>query len=185
MAQPRIAPLTEEEMDTETAEMLAGLGRGRISGAFNIFKTLAHHPKLMRKWSAFGGALLFQSEMTGREREILILRTGWNCQSEYEWGQHKRIGMDAGLTEAEVVATTYPADEGGWSAEDRDLIDAADELHTDSKISDATWEKLAARYSKKQLIEILMTVGQYHLVAMALNSLGVERDEGVEAFPGA
>ena len=60
---------------------------------------------------------------------------------------------------------------------------AADELHTDSKLSDATWNALAERYNKKQLIELVMLVGQYHLVAMTLNSLGVERDAGVEGFP--
>ena len=63
------------------------------------------------------------------------------------------------------------------------LIDIADELHTDSEISDATWAKLEDRYDKKQLIEICMVVGQYHLVSMTLNSLRVQRDEGVDGFP--
>ena len=65
------------------------------------------------------------------------------------------------------------------------LIAAADELHADSKISDDTWKALAKRYDKRQLIELCMLVGQYHLVAMTLNSLGVQRDEGVEGFPSA
>ena len=178
---PRIAPITEAETDERTRELLAGLGRGDMTNALNIFTTLAHHPKLMKRWSGFGGVLLYSGELPAREREILILRTGWNCRSEYEWGQHKRIGMDAGLTEDEVVATTK--DDGGWNADDAVLIRAADELHADSKLSDATWEALAARYSTKQLIELLMLVGQYHLVAMTLNSLQVERDAGVDGFP--
>lgn len=183
MAEPRIAPLTDDEMDDDQREMLAALGRGTPAGAFNIFKTLAHHPSLMKKWSAFGGALLYKNELPAREREIAILRTGWNCQSDYEWGQHKAIGMQVGLTEQEVIATTLPADEGGWSDADRELIDAADELHHESKISDATWAKLVARYDKKSLIELVMNVGQYHLVSMALNTFQVERDPGVESFP--
>ena len=178
---PRIAPVNEDQRDEPTTEMLQGLSGGSLSGALNIFTTLAHHPKLLRRWAAFGGVLLYGGELPPREREILILRTGWNCRSEYEWGQHKRIGMDAGLTEEEVVATTR--DDGGWNADDALLIRAADELHAESKLSDATWDALAARYSKKQLIEVLMLVGQYHLVAMTLNSLQVERDEGVETFP--
>ena len=113
----------------------------------------------------------------------MILRTGWNCQSEYEWGQHKIIGLRAGLTEAEVDATCRPADAAGWNDDDALLIRAADELHEASVLSDATWDALAARYTKAQLIELIFNVGQYHLVSMALNSMRVQRDEGVDGFP--
>ncbi|HUR79081.1 MAG TPA: carboxymuconolactone decarboxylase family protein [Acidimicrobiales bacterium] len=182
MAEPRIAPITPEECDEKTSEMLTALGAG-MSSALNIFTTLAHHPRLLKKWSEFGGVLLYRGELDAREREILILRTGWNCRSEYEWGQHKAIGLGAGLTEKEVDATTLEPAAAGWNDDDALLITAADELHADSKISDATWATLAKRYTKQQLIELLMVVGQYHLVAMTLNSLEVQRDEGVAGFP--
>ena len=182
MAEPRIAPITDDEQDDQTRELLAGLGGG-MSSALNIFSTLAHHPKLLKRWSTFGGVLLYAGDLPPREREILILRTGWNCQSDYEWGQHKIIGLASGLTPAEVDATTKPVTEHDWDIDDEVLIAAADELHTDSVLSDVTWDALAQRYSNKQLIEILMIVGQYHLVSMTLNSLRVQRDEGVEGFP--
>jgi alkylhydroperoxidase family enzyme len=51
---------------------------------------------------------------------------------------------------------------------------AADELHDHSRISDGTWAELAAGYDEQQLIEVCMLVGNYHLVAFTLNSLGVE-----------
>jgi 4-carboxymuconolactone decarboxylase len=184
MSEPRIAPVTPEECDEKTTEMLDGLKAG-MPIALNIFTTLAHHPRLMSKWSDFGGWLLYRGDLSPREREILILRTGWNCQSEYEFGQHRIIGLASGLTEKEIDATTLDPSAAGWSDEDALLITAADELHVDSKISDATWQKLAQRYSKKQLIELLMIVGQYHLVAFTLNSLEVQRDRGVDGFPNS
>ena len=155
-----------------------------MTSALNIFTTLAHHPHLLKRWSTFGGVLLYRGELDPREREILILRTGWNCQSEYEWGQHTAIGLAAGLTEKEVDATTLDPAAVEWNDDDALLITAADELHAVSKVSDATWARLAQRYNKKQLIELCMVVGQYHLVAMTLNTLGVQRDEGVDRFPG-
>lgn len=182
MAEPRIAPVTADETDPRTQEMLAALGGG-MSSALNIFTTLAHHPKLLKKWSEFGGVLLYGGDLPARDRELVILRTGWNCQSEYEWGQHKIIGLRAGLTEKEVDATCLPADAAGWNDADALLIQAADELHAESVLSDATWNALAQRYDKKQLIELVFNVGQYHLVSMALNSFGVQRDEGVDGFP--
>ncbi len=182
MAQPRIAPVTPDETDDRTKEMLAALGGG-TSNVLNIFTTLAHHPKLLKKWSEFGGVLLYGGELPARERELVILRTGWNCQSDYEWGQHKIIGLRAGLTEKEVDATCLAVDSAGWGDDDALLIRATDELHEQSVLSDATWDALALRYSTKQLIELIFNVGQYHLVSMALNSMRVQRDAGVEGFP--
>ena len=62
------------------------------------------------------------------------------------------------------------------------LLHAADELHATSTLSDATWAALAERYDTEQLIELPMLVGHYHLVAMALNSFGVELDEGLHGL---
>ena len=66
---------------------------------------------------------------------------------------------------------------------DATLVKTADELHVDSHISDGTWDELKARYDTAQLIEVPMVVGQYHLVSMTLNSLGVQLDPGLVGFP--
>ena len=60
---------------------------------------------------------------------------------------------------------------------------ASDELHRESTISDATWAALVSDYDDRQMIEVCMVVGQYHLVAFTLNALGVEREPGVGGFP--
>jgi 4-carboxymuconolactone decarboxylase len=54
---------------------------------------------------------------------------------------------------------------------------AADELHGSSRIMDDTWARLVRRYDEKQLIEICMLVGQYHVAAFTLNSLDVEPEQ--------
>jgi replicative superfamily II helicase len=66
------------------------------------------------------------------------------------------------------------------------LLRAADELHDDSALGDATWGALTARWSVEQVLDLIATVGNYHLVAMFLNSTRVELDAGVPdlAMPG-
>ncbi len=181
MTTPRIPPLPIEGREPRTEELLAGLRRPDGS-ELNIFATLAHHPKLLKRWSAFGGVLLYGGRLDPRERELLILRTAWHCRAHYEWGQHVAIGRQAGLTDAEIERVAGGID-GGWSAEDAALLRAADELHADSKIGDATWDQLAARLDEQQLIEVCMVVGQYHLVAFTLNSLGVAPEAGLPDMP--
>jgi alkylhydroperoxidase family enzyme len=149
----------------------------------NIFTTLIRAESLSRRWLPFGGKLL-KGKLPARERELLILRTGWNCRSEYEWAQHVVIGLDAGLTREEIDCVAQGPD-AGWTDFDATLLRAADELHHEWCISDATWDRLAARYDEEQLIELPMVVGHYHMVAMTLNSLGVQLDPGLPRFPAA
>jgi 4-carboxymuconolactone decarboxylase len=170
---PRIPPLAREGRDPKTAELLEALSA--FNGVeLNIFATLAHHPRLLKRWSDFGGVLLYGGKLPARERELLILRTGYLCRAPYEWGQHVTIGRAAGLTDEEIARVAEGPDAEGWSEADALLLRAADELHDESTISDPTWSALAARWDEQQLIELCMLVGQYHLVAMTLNALGVE-----------
>jgi alkylhydroperoxidase family enzyme len=148
----------------------------------NIFTTLVRAPGLFRRWLPFGGKLL-NGKLPARDRELLILRTGWNCRAEYEWAQHARIALSLGITSSEVERVALGPDAIGWSPFEASLLRAADELHETSTISDVTWSIIAERYDTAQLIELPMLVGHYHLVAMTLNTLGVELDDGLSGFP--
>ena len=177
---PRIPPLAADEHSEDQRQLVGGVAAN--VPASNIFATLVRHPGLFRHWLPFGGKLL-AGKLPGRERELLILRTAWNCRSDYEWGQHVLIARAAGLDDAEIDRVADGPDREGWSPFDRTLLRAADELHGDSCISDRTWTELAGRYDERQLVEVPMLVGHYHMVAYSLNSLGVQREEGVVGLP--
>ncbi len=178
---PRITPVPVEERTGAIRELLDG---AVVPGAddANIFTTFVRAPGLFRKWLPFGGKLL-NGTLPPRDRELLILRTGWNCASPYEWGQHARIALLCGLEPLEVDRVTLGPDAPGWEAFDATLLRAADELHAAWTIEDETWVALTSRYDTAQLIEVPMVVGHYHLVAMTLNTLGVQLDEGLQGFP--
>lgn len=177
---PRIPPLPPEERSPAVQELLDTV---KIAGSdANIFTTFVRAEGLTRKWLPFGGKLL-SGKIPARDRELLILRTGWNCRAEYEWAQHALVGQLVGLSAEEVDRVIDGPDAGGWDDWDATLLRAADELHRDWCISDSTWVLLASRYDVPQLIEVPMLVGHYHMVAMTLNSLGVQIDEGLSGFP--
>src|SRR5690606_7431018 len=160
-----------------TRELLAQTG-GPAAGATHIFTTLVRHPGLFRRWLPFGGKLL-AGKLPARDRELLVLRTGWNCRSDYEWAQHVRIARRAGLTDEEVERVKQGPGAAGWSADDALLLRAADELHRDACLSDATWEALARRDDQRHVIEVPVLVGHSHMVAFALGSLGVQVEDDV------
>jgi 4-carboxymuconolactone decarboxylase len=177
----RVAPLTEAELSPEAREILPKSDLG--GRTLNIFLTLARHPKLLKRWLVFGSHVLGKSTVPAREREIVILRTGWLCRSEYEFGQHTRIGRLCGLSDDEILRITVGPDAPGWSDRDRVVLRATDELHEDYRIGDETWTMLARDWNEQQLMDLVFAIGQYTLVSMALNTLGVQLEDGAEGFP--
>lgn len=187
LSKPRVPPLEPGEWSEEQAAALRPIKSGAhelTSGlVYNVLGTLAQHWQAYKKFSVWAFHVMGDSStLPPREREILILRIGWLCQAEYEWGQHVIIGKKAGLTDAEIARIKLGPDAAGWDPFDALLLRATDELHKQACISDATWNGLAKRYNRQQLMDVVFAVGQYNLVSMALNSFGVQLDEGVKGF---
>jgi alkylhydroperoxidase family enzyme len=179
-----VKPLDPSQIPAELLERLGGGGGPNPqAGMPNIFRTLAHHPDLLRRWVVFGNHVLGKSTLAPRERELVILRIGWLCRAEYEWGQHVLIARRSGLRDQEIERITQGPDAPGWSELDRALLRATDELRADAMITDQTWKQLSEHLDTRQLMDLVFTVGQYNLVSMALNSLGVQLDPGVPGFP--
>jgi 4-carboxymuconolactone decarboxylase len=178
--EPRIAALDDDEWSDDAKELLAPfVKQGRV---FNIFRTMANHPDLMRRWLVFANHILGKSTLAPRERELVILRIGFLCQAGYEWGQHVLIARQAGMSDEEIRSAKTGPDTPGIPELDRLLLQATDELHADAHIGDATWKALSARLSEQQMMDLVFTVGQYNLVSMALNSFGVQPDAGLPGW---
>jgi alkylhydroperoxidase family enzyme len=148
----------------------------------NIFRTLDHNHDLFKAFLGLGAHLLRGETLPPREREIVILRTGWRSGSEYEFGQHTTIGREAGVSEAEI-ARLADAGTGEWSEDDRALVDMVDEICADNIVSDRTWQALAARWSEPQLLELVVLTGYYRLVSGLLNSAGVALEAHTPGWP--
>jgi len=150
-------------------QAMKAFGGGRV---YNIFSTVAHHPKLLKHWMVFGTHVLNKSTLPARERELVILRVGWLCNSPYEWGQHVVIARREGISDEEIAAIAEGPDAPGWSEHDAAILRAADELHERSTITDATWATLGQRYDTEQCMDLLFAIGNYHVVSFDHQRLG-------------
>ena len=150
-----------------------------------VRRTLRRHPRIAARWNENPRYVLDpeQSRLTPHDRELLILRIGWNCQAVYEWAKHVgSVGRarDHGL---EPLWIAQGGDADGWNAKERALIDAANEMYRDSIISDATWSRLGEDFDQHQLISIAATASRYRKVSMTLNAFGVQPLPTDERFP--
>src|SRR4029079_5124431 len=104
MDTPRLPPVS-----TPTAEVSELYDKARLrapdGSPLNIFATLAHHPDLLRRWLVFATHVLAKNSLPQRDRELLILRTGWRCRSQYEFSQHAVIASRCQISADEVQRT--------------------------------------------------------------------------------
>ena len=157
--------------------------RERDGSVLGVWSTCANAPALCKAWLGFTDYLLQESTLPLRDRELLILRIGYLNQGAYEWAAHRSLALTANINEQEFKAITVGSTHSEWSDWDATLLRAAEELHNGALISDETWEKLSKRYTKRQMMETVFTVGQYNMVAMYLNSLGVQFEDGWVGYP--
>jgi alkylhydroperoxidase family enzyme len=184
----RISPLPPGEWPAEMKDALAAIRPpnprhplpsrepGRPKG-LNVLGMLARHPALARAFNTFNGHILFATTLSPRQREMLVLRVAAVRQATYEWKQHVVLAADAGLTADEVARIAEGPDAGGWSLLDRAFISAVDELVSDAKVTDQTWEVLAAELDVEQLMDLVFTVGAYDALAMAFLSFAIPLDD--------
>ena len=169
----REPPLTTPRIEPEDGDGL------RVS------RTFRRHRRMAAARSASPGYVMNpeRSRLSPHDRELLILRTGWNAQAVYEWA--KRVGSvgrarDRGL---EPLWIAQGRDQLGWNANELALIDAANEMYRDSIISDATWATLAERYDTHQMMSIVISAARCRMMSMTLNAFGVQPLPDDELFP--
>jgi alkylhydroperoxidase family enzyme len=178
----RLKPVPAAEWTDAHREALGTRARGEDT--LDVFQTCLRNLELCRNWMAFTNYILSdRSSITPRDRELLILRIGYLCRSDYEWAQHAALGLRIGLTSEELTRITRGPDAAGWNPADAALLRAADELHRDQHISDTTWTRLRERFDDRQMMDIIFTVGQYTMVSMYLNSAGVQLEKGQTGIP--
>lgn len=191
---PRINPTLPPAWDDVILDALGAFPRGlqfvlqrwKDGGidarGMHVLGTMAHHPELAKAFLTFNAHVSGPSTLPVRVRELAILRISWLRQSEYEFVQHIILGLRAGLTQEEVRRVQDGADAPGWNPLEADLVRAVDELHKESRILKATWDRLAAHYSTQQMMDLVFLVGCYDVLAMAFNTFCVQLEPGVAAL---
>jgi alkylhydroperoxidase family enzyme len=187
VSEPRIPPIPVGDWPKAMHEALAAMlpenprhPRLKTEGrpkALNALGTLAQHPELAKAFNSFNGHIIYNTSLSPRQRELLVLRVAHLRASAYEWAQHLVLAADLGIDDGEVARVIEGPDAEGWSTVEAALVRATDELLADACITDATWADLATELDTHQLMDVVFTVGAYDLLAMAFRSFAIELDD--------
>lgn len=174
---PRVRPANRAELGL-TNYLIARISAraAKTTAPLNLFTTMGRNRGMFRRWLRFAGTLMPRGGLPRVDTELVILRVSHRTGAEYEAVHHRRMGRDAGLTAEQVEAVTGDPAAGPWSARQRLLLEAVDELHDDDRISDATFAGLRPELSDEDFVELCMLAGHYSMLAGLINSLGIESD---------
>jgi AhpD family alkylhydroperoxidase len=188
MSEPRLRPGSRAEIGPLNALIVGAIGRAAgTRRPPNLFTTLARHRRLFRAWLRFAGALMPRGTLPRDETELIILRVAHNARCDYEWRHHEQLGRAAGLSAADIARVLDGPAVEGWTARQSLLLRAADELHERRELSDALWSQLRGEFTEAQLIELVMLIGHYEMLAATIASLRIQPDEhrGSQADPAS
>ena len=175
-AGPRVAPVPENQRTDEQRSIAAKFAS---SGMPNAVATYSNHPALADHVLPYEHYASSDSTLPPRHRALIGLRTAWLTRSHYLWAHRAAESRRVGFTNEELRRVAQGPDAMGWDRFEALVLRAADELHLDSFVSDATWNALGARYDTNQLVDLVDGVGVFTMHAGAINSLGVEIEPDV------
>jgi alkylhydroperoxidase family enzyme len=149
----------------------------------NVFRAMLQNPKAAGAVAKLLTTLLFENKLDSRLRELVILRTGWRCASEYEFCQHVQVAKRLKMSEEEILGVREPASCKAYNDLDRAVIAMTDELLDSAAVSPGTWAVLEKSLSPSDLVELLLAAGNWRMFAIFLNSAKIPLDPGVPSWP--
>lgn len=180
---PRIPPLPPEDWDNPAREVFAFWGEPdswRDGSKTNIVMTLAQHPKLATAYNIFGKHLLIDSTLSGRVKELVVIRISWRLKCDYEWHYHIGYCVNLGMSLDEIAAIKDGANAAIWNEADRAVLNAVDEFIDASRLSDSTWNALSAHFDRQQIMDLVFTIGHYVMLSWAVTAFGIQLEDGVD-----
>lgn len=168
------APLSDAEWPAEIADMRDG-----FAGQLNVYRVMAHHPALLRAWSALRQHIVTQTALGRIRAEVVILRLAHRLGSGYEWDQHVLRGIRAGLDPNRIRSLRGPL--SAMAPEDAQLAAAVDALWDHAQLEPAQMADLEAQIGRKGVLDLMATTGMYLTLGFLLKSTNCPLDDDIAA----
>jgi len=146
----------------------------------NIFAMLAHADSAFVPYLRFGEALLTQLQLDPELRELAILLVAVRTGAEYEWIQHVGIAKAIGVDDERISAVERgELDAPCFDADARVLLRFASEVLDGPRADEETFRALSERFPAREIVELLLVIGSYHMLARAMTTLDIDIDGAV------
>ncbi|MQB07701.1 carboxymuconolactone decarboxylase family protein [Agrobacterium tumefaciens] len=162
-------PLSDDNWPDEIADMLPG-----FAGALNVYRTMAHHPALLKAWAPLRQHIVKDSALGPIRSEVVILRAAHRMGSAYEWSHHVSRARALGMSDTRIQAIS-----GTPEGEDCLITLAVDALFDLHRLPPDLETRLSAFLGKQGVFDLIATVGFYSVLGFILMTYDTPIDEAV------
>ena len=149
----------------------------RLPVHLNVFKLMALAETCFRPLLRLGTAILGRQKLSSKLRELAILRVAALSGARYEWVQHVPIAKHVGATDAQVAAIERGGiDAPCFDATEQAALRLASELVEGVRATDATYGEVAQRFSPQEIVELILAVGYYRMLATLMETAAIDLD---------
>lgn len=172
---PRIEPIDVEAASAEVQKVFQAL-----PVQLNIFRMMAHAPNSLRPLLSLGSSILAAQQLDPELREYAVLLAAQSYGGRYEWIQHVPIAAACGATAEQLDAL-----EAGhlsadcFSDKEQAFLVFVDESAKKVRCSDATFAAMGKHFSDREIVETILTIGFYQMLARLTECTDTELDEAV------
>jgi 4-carboxymuconolactone decarboxylase len=163
----RLLDLTPDQLTTEQTKIFEQLvaGRGRILGPYRVW---IHSPTIASGMEQIGTFLNKRSTLSEREVEMVIVMIATHWRGDYVQTAHVRMGKKVGLSQAVLDALIAGTEPPLTDPHEKAVHRFAAAMIASRKVPDAEFAELEKTLGRPGLAEVLVLIGYYTSVAMAM-----------------
>jgi alkylhydroperoxidase family enzyme len=161
---PDLAPLVER------------IKRERGGRMLNLYRMLLHSPPMAEGWLAFFTAVRQKGLLSGRHRELAIMRIAVINGARYEFDAHVPFALKEGLTQAQLDALGADRAPEGLSEADRAVLGYADAMTRAVRVPDEVFARARSQLAERELVELTVTIAGYNCVSRFLEAIQVDHE---------
>jgi 4-carboxymuconolactone decarboxylase len=159
----------------QVSEFMRQSGLPKNTPQSNAFRMFAHAPSVGAATLRLVLALLTETTLDPKLRELVILRVSQRCEGEYAWVQHAAIAKTVGVSDAQIAAL-----ERGeialdlFAVRERVTFAFADKLVDRAFVTEDTFAAMQRMFSPRELLELLLLIGYFRMICGVMTTMGVE-----------
>jgi len=165
----------EEEDHPEIAPLIDKIKAGRRGGLLNVYKLLLHAPALAETWLDHVGAVRWKTGLSGRLRELLVIRIAHVNGIAYVLNQHVpalAVAEGVNVAECDALADWRKAD--AFNAAERAALAYADAMVLQTAVPDDIFADLKQHYDDRAIVEISVLIGTYLMHNRVMGALRID-----------
>ena len=177
----RLSLPKREELDEagqRTYDSLANPGGSSLRGLRGPGGILLHSPALARHTRPLNHYLRHEAGLGGRVRELAILTTARELDSQFEWAAHEPAALDEGISPAIIDIIKHRKSTESLDEADAIVIELGREIFGSKKVASATFARALRQFGRRSLVDLVALMGNYAGTAALLTAFDMQLDSG-------